>query len=323
MGFQKWATILGDDLATGAEALLFASLGVVAEVPGLLQFHKNAHARPAPSMKKTFDFRYARADNGRKIYLIRPKSGIRTKQTILYLHGGGYVVEFFQEHWYFMGRLAEELGCTVIAPDYPVVPSGTYREVFGMIQPIYRTIIGKIHPKDVVVMGDSAGGGMSLALCQKLAQDGLPQPGQTILLSPWMDVSMTNPEIQQVRKKDRILHPKLKRFGFYYAGDTSVMNYLVSPLYGSFRGLGRITLFTGTSDILNPDARKWAKRAREAGFPLDYREKEGMPHVWMLFHEGALASGHVLKQYDRNGAHYAEETVQEILALLREPSGHS
>ena len=101
------------------------------------------------------------------------------------------------------------------------------------------------------------------------------------------------------------------------------MNYLVSPLYGSFQGLGRITLFTGTSDILNPDARKWAKRAREVGFPLDYREKEGMPHVWMLFHEGALASGHVLKQYDRNGAHYAEETVQEILALLREPSGHS
>ena len=273
MGFQKWATILGDDLATGAEALLFASLGVVAEVPGLLQFHKNAHARPAPSMKKTFDFRYARADNGRKIYLIRPKSGIRTKKTILYLHGGGYVVEFFQEHWYFMGRLAEELGCTVIAPDYPVVPSGTYREVFGMIQPIYRTIIGKIHPKDVVVMGDSAGGGMSLALCQ--TGSGRPSPAGANHFAFSLDGRFHDQSGNPAGagKKDRILHPKLKRFGFYYAGDTSVMNYLVSPLYGSFQGLGRITLFTGTSDILNPDARKWAKRAREVGFPLDYRGK--------------------------------------------------
>ena len=130
MGFQKWATILGDDLATGAEALLFASLGVVAEVPGLLQFHKNAHARPAPSMKKTFDFRYARADNGRKIYLIRPKSGIRTKKTILYLHGGGYVVEFFQEHWYFIGQTG---GGTGLHCDCPGLSCGAFGNLPGSV----------------------------------------------------------------------------------------------------------------------------------------------------------------------------------------------
>jgi acetyl esterase/lipase len=132
-------------------------------------------------------------------------------------------------------------------------------------------------------MGDSSGGGISLALSQRLREDGQPQPGHVILLSPWLDATLSNPDIPAIDKIDPFLGVEgLKYGGEVYARDVDPRSYLVSPVYGNLKGLAPITLFIGTRDILWPDCRRLRDRAREEGVALDYREYDGMVHDWML-----------------------------------------
>jgi len=135
----------------------------------------------------------------------------------------------------------------------------------------------------VTLMGDSSGGGISLALAQRLREDGHEQPGHIVLLSPWLDATLSNPEISEFDKIDPFLGTDgLKYGGAAYARDVDPKSYLVSPVYGSLRGLAPISLFIGTRDILFPDCRKLREQARTEGVEINYREYEGMVHDWML-----------------------------------------
>jgi acetyl esterase/lipase len=116
-------------------------------------------------------------------------------------------------------------------------------------------------------MGDSSGGGICLALAQRLREENLPQPRRIVLLAPWLDASLSNPEIAALDNIDPFLDEDgLKYAGSVYARDVDPKNYLVSPLYGSLRGLARVTLFIGTCDILFPDCRKLRDLAAAEGF---------------------------------------------------------
>jgi epsilon-lactone hydrolase len=133
------------------------------------------------------------------------------------------------------------------------------------------------------LMGDSAGGGMGLALAMQARAKGVEQPSDIVLLSPWLDVTMTNPDIKAVDKFDPFLDIQgAKYLGKIYAGETDPANYLVSPIYGSVKNLAPITLFIGTHDILVPDCRKFKVEAKAEGVEIDYHEYESMIHVWML-----------------------------------------
>src|SRR5215510_1721621 len=132
-------------------------------------------------------------------------------------------------------------------------------------------------------MGDSSGGGISLALAQRLREDGLAQPGRVILLSPWLDATLSNPEILEFDKIDPFLGVDgLKYGGEAYARDVDPKSYLVSPVYGCLEGLAPITLFIGTRDILYPDCRKLRDKATAEGVRIDFREYPEMVHDWML-----------------------------------------
>ena len=100
---------------------------------------------------------------------MKPLNNIGEKH-ILYLHGGGYVYEITNLHWEFLGKLIDALKCTITIPIYPLAPKHQYQEVFDMIVPIYQQIISEVKPEDIVIMGDSAGGGMSLSLAQLLKE---------------------------------------------------------------------------------------------------------------------------------------------------------
>ena len=153
-----------------------------------------------------------------------------------------------------------------------------------MIIPIYKQIISDVKLEDIVIMGDSAGGGMSLALAELLKEKNLPQPGNIILISPALDMSLSNPEIHEVEKLDPMLAvPALIDIGKWYGGEKGSKHYLVSPIYGNFEGLGKISLFTGTNDILYPDAKKFKTIADEKGIKINYYEYPSMIHIWPLF----------------------------------------
>lgn len=277
--------------------------------------------RPSPPawMRSRFDLRVWEIDR-RRVFSVSPRTpeaGGRSRSEasgaptgsplVFFLHGGAFSITFTSQHWRFLAWLAESARATVIAPDYPLTPEAGWQGTLSMTLAAYRDLLARAGCRKVAVMGDSAGGGLALALAQSLRRDSLPQPARLFLLSPWLDVSMDNPEIAAVEPLDPILSAEALRLaGRRFAGVDDPADSRVSPLFGDLRGLAPITLFTGTADILNPDARKLRGRMRAEGLPLDYREFPGMIHDWALFNfpESVKAKREILSAWpwpERNG----------------------
>jgi len=223
-----------------------------------------------------------RTVDGHLVWTVAPKENAGARQ-ILYLHGGGYVNSFASQHWGFMSKLVDRLHCTVTAPNYPHAPEYHVHDVFEFLVPLYLELAAETGSANVTVMGDSSGGGISLALAHRLREDVLPRPGNIVLLSPWLDATLSNPEIEAFDKLDPFLGVEgLKYAGAVYAGNVDPKSYLVSPVYGSLKDLAPVTMFIGTRDILFPDCRKLRDRAEAEGVKINYREYDGMVHDWML-----------------------------------------
>lgn len=218
----------------------------------------------------------------RNVFTLSPKKNDGTKH-VLYLHGGAYVQNAVIFHWWFLAGLVKQTGCSVTIPDYPLAPVHTYKDAFAMVLELYQTLVATTAPSDLIIMGDSSGGGFALALSQKLKAENTVQPAQIILLSPWLDITLANPGIDAVVTADPFLEKEsLQQAGRLYAGDTSPENYLLSPINGSLESLGKISVFAGTKEILVADARKLKSIADEEGIAINYYEYEDMFHAWMF-----------------------------------------
>ena len=143
----------------------------------------------------------------RNVFILTPSDNEPSGKVILYLHGGAYVGEIENEHWNFVEKLIKDTNNTIILPDYPLAPKYTYKDVFNMIEPLYKEIVDKVGADNIILMGDSAGGGMGIALLEKIALESeYEMPSKTILISPWLDVRLTNPEIDKIQKNDKELN---------------------------------------------------------------------------------------------------------------------
>lgn len=219
----------------------------------------------------------------RNIFIVKPKNKEKSELTILYFHGGSYVAEATKQHWDFIEKIVNDTGATVILPDYPLTPKYNYKDVFKMVVPLYKEIIDKIDTKQLILMGDSAGGGLGLALEEKIGEENLPMPAKTILISPWLDVRLTNPSINEVEKNDKELNKEtLKLAGIAYAGDDGINSYLVNPIEGDLSKLKNVTILIGTYDILNPDVKLLKEKAQTVGVQIDIKEYEQASHIWMI-----------------------------------------
>lgn len=245
---------------------------------------KQSSERPEPSNKIQNKFKISKEDiSGYRCYVMKPLKNARQKH-ILYLHGGGGVYEISSLHWDFLEKIIDSLQCTITIPIYPLAPKHQHQEVFDMLVPIYKQIISEVKFEDVVIMGDGSGGGMSLALAELLKEKSLPQPGNIVLISPMLDMSFTNPEICEVEKLDPVSAvPALNEIMNWYSGDKGLKYFLISPIYGNIKDLGKISLFIGTYDILYPDTKKLKKMAEEKGIKIDFYEYPFMINVWPLF----------------------------------------
>ncbi len=220
----------------------------------------------------------------RKIFIIKPKTEQLSKKVILYFHGGAYVAEATTLHWDFLEKLANDTKSTIVMPDYPLTPKYTYKDVFNMVEPLYKEIISKVDVKNLVMMGDSAGGGITLALAEKISQNNIQLPSKTILISPWLDVTLTNEKIKEVQKNDKDLKKeKLLIAGISYARDEEGMkSYLVKPINGPLSKLKNVIIYTGTYDILNPDTHLLQEKAKKEGIDIQIKEYEQAPHIWII-----------------------------------------
>jgi monoterpene epsilon-lactone hydrolase len=115
--------------------------------------------------------------SGHLVWTIAPKENAGRKH-VIYLHGGAYVNSFASQHWALMSKLVATLNCTVVAPNYPHAPEHCVTDVFDLMVPVYIEVASRVGSANVTLMGDSSGGGISLALAQRLREDGYEQPGQ-------------------------------------------------------------------------------------------------------------------------------------------------
>lgn len=220
---------------------------------------------------------------GRKVFILTPKNTQRTNKVILYLHGGSYVAETSSDHWKFLEKVVNDTGATIILPDYPLTPKYTYKDVFTMITPLYKEIIEEVDINNLILMGDSAGGGMALALAERIGEENIQMPNKTILISPWLDVRLQNSEIDYVQKRDKELSKEtLKLAGVTYAGEDGIDSYLVNPIDGNLSKLKNVTILTGTNDILNPDVHVLQEKAKQIGVNIGIKEYESAGHIWII-----------------------------------------
>ena len=201
----------------------------------------------------------------------------------LYLHGGAYINPFNAYQWRFMDRLTRETGCTTVAPAYHLAPHADYARAYDDLSGLYRDLLAENPGRRIVLMGDSAGGGLALGLAEYLLEQGDPLPERMILFSPWVDVSMDNPDIEAYVPVEPMLHLELvKIHGQYWAGDAGAHHWMVSPLFGEMAGLPPVTAYCGTREILYPDILLARDRLAAAGVDVDLHVGKGLNHDWPL-----------------------------------------
>lgn len=215
-------------------------------------------------------------------YTVGPQNPT-SKKTIIYLHGGAYTGRIASQQWTFIDELVRNTNSTLIVPMYPLAPNESHDVAFECLLSLYQSLLLTTDPLNITIMGDSAGGGLALAFSQYLRDLTIKGPSQIFLLSPWLDIALKNPEVKAYEKLDAMLAiDGLVEIGKVWAGDQSTSHYKVSPINGSLDGLGQITLFTGTKDLLYPDCHKFYKNAQQKGTHINYYEYPNMFHVWMI-----------------------------------------
>ena len=223
----------------------------------------------------------------RNVFTITKKNVEKSENQkyILYFHGGSYVAEATQNHWTFLENVVKDTGYIVIMPDYPLTPKYHYQDVYHMVEPLYKKIIETVGSENVILMGDSAGGGLALGLYEKMAEESVPLPVKTILISPWLDVRLENKNIREIEKRDTILNKETLRLaGIAYVGNDGINSYLVNPIEGNVSALQNIKIFIGTDDILNPDCHLLNEKANDENGDVEIKEYTNAKHIWIIDH---------------------------------------
>ena len=220
--------------------------------------------------------------NDYRVWTIKPKQNV-SKKVILYLHGGAYIFNITKYHLNFIDELLNKTSATIIVLDYPLAPDANSTDVYKTIETIYKDYLADLPSGNMIFMGDSAGAGIALGFAQELRNKNKTQPARIILLSPWLDLTMSNAEILHVDNKDKILGIKgLQMAGIAYAGKLDTKDFRVSPIYGNFSGLGRISVFIGTHDLLIADVKKMKQLLNKENIPMNYFEYPKMFHAWVI-----------------------------------------
>lgn len=207
---------------------------------------------------------------------------------IFYVHGGGYILDMQSMEWRFLYKIARKTGMSVIIPHYPLAPQFCCEDAFLMLFSAYKWLLKRTSASCIHIIGCSSGGGVALSLAQLLKSKAQPAPHDLILLSPTLNLNVPNDEewrkMQKIAPHDKLLTPNIfYTLGKWWGGGRSREDCLVSPFYGSLDDIGKISVFTGTHDVLNVSANELYNRAIAENVPLDLYEFADMPHIWFHF----------------------------------------
>jgi epsilon-lactone hydrolase len=206
-------------------------------------------------------------------------------RVFLYLHGGAYIMGSCNTHRYLASKLSHSTAARVLVPEYRLAPENPYPAAIEDAVRVYRSLLTSgISPKNIVIGGDSAGGGLTLATLLSLKDANEPLPALAVLLSPWTDMEGTGESMVTRAESDPWLSPEATRLSpRLYIRDLDPCHPLVSPIYADLTGLPPMLVHVGNDEILLSDAARLVDRARAASVEVDFKIWEDMWHVFQTF----------------------------------------
>ena len=202
---------------------------------------------------------------------------------ILYLHGGAYMLGSRVSHRGLAAHLAHAIGAEALLAEYRLAPEHPFPAAIDDALTVYRALLDHHDPGSLLIVGDSAGGGLALALGVRLRDEGLPMPAGIGGISPWTDLAGTGPSLEMNRDVELILNPdRIPEIADYYHPDHPAEHPWISPLYAELEGLPPLLLQVGGEEILLSDSTRFADRAEDAGVDVSLRVWPGMFHVWHM-----------------------------------------
>ena len=224
-------------------------------------------------------------DNRFEAEWLRPRTAHPTR-VLLYLHGGGYVLGSLNTHRSLVGSLAQRCALNVLTINYRKAPDHPFPAALDDARRAYRWLLRHGHqPHDIVVAGDSAGGGLALALLLALRDAGEALPAAGIGLSPWTDLNLPITALRRVAREESLLLDALqmRTWGPLYAHKTALTHPLLSPAQADLHGLPPLLIQVSTAEVLYDDVVRFTHKARAAGVPVTLQPFEGLVHWWHLF----------------------------------------
>ena len=210
--------------------------------------------------------------------------------TVVHFHGGGYCVGSARTPRSWAAHLAARTGCRVVLPGYRLAPEHPYPAALQDAQVVIEALIGAAGPGPVLVSGDSAGGGLALAVALSRRDQGLELPAGLILLSPWLDLGRDRRALPDLVRRDVLLTPEwLDACARGYADPAAWADPLISPRHAALGGLPPLLIQAATDELLAPDAELLAASAPAAGVDVTYTRWPGLWHDFAL-QPGLLAA---------------------------------
>jgi len=202
---------------------------------------------------------------------------------LLYFHGGGFVFGSSDTHRAMLGRLSAEAGLPACLPDYRLAPEHPFPAAIEDALAVWRAVADR--PGGVILGGDSAGGGLALALLGEILRQGLPQPAGLFAFSPLTDFTFSGASLRKNAEADVVLPAsRAEEIARLYLRGAAVDDPRASPLFVDFTGAPPVWLTAGDTEILLDDTRRMAERLRAQDVGVTEEILRDLPHVWPIFH---------------------------------------
>lgn len=250
---------------------------------------ENVVAKAAPPLASVTTAPFDK--NGVKGLWFIPQNG-RDNQILLYFHGGAYAFGSSMTSAAVASYLAQQSGIIAFSPDYPLAPEFPYPAALDYAVKAYLTLLDQgFTPDNIVLAGDSAGGGLALAVLLRLRDSSLPMPAGAYLLSPWTDLSCSFPSHKLKQSVEFMLDSEmLHNLAAMYAGNQDLQTPAISPAFADLHGISPLLIQVGTHEIVLDDALTIARNAALADIPMQLTVWPGYFHVFQMLY-GKLKGG--------------------------------
>ncbi|MCC8169700.1 MAG: alpha/beta hydrolase, partial [Oscillospiraceae bacterium] len=242
--------------------------------------------------------------NGRPLFKIQPR-GTTGNKVILFIHGGGGMICPTEFHYRMAARLVKNTGATLYFPFYPLAPEHTLPQASAWLDAFYEDVTKRHDPKDITVIGDSAGVSLGTSMCERSAK----KPGGIVMISPGTGVEKNDDKMKALEDKDFIMSCKaLDVIKKYWSGGLDAATPEFSATYTDYTGFPPILLYYGTNEIFYPYIPELIERIKKYNIPLEIHKGEGLCHDWAIigiFMESRKASRRICDFIEPNRRSFA------------------